>query len=1057
MKRPLLALAALALATRLAFAADGATLSIYVFDQRTPLADAEVLVDGASRGRTSADGALQLRLPAGSHRLEVRREDAAVVTLDLDLKDDESAELIATVYPDAAPSLLLESSHQDGAAAAASATQTQAGPPGTFTGRVINSEDGKPVANARVFISGTPLDVSTDAEGRFSVPIAAGSYSVSVIAGSFSTVTLYDIAIVAGETTERPVELTPAGLELPEFVVLEPFVEGSLAAFVEERRSSSAVTDILGAEQIARAGDSDAAGALKRVTGLTLVGGKFVYVRGLGERYSSILLNGAQIPSPDPTRRVVPLDLFPTDILSGVVVQKTYSADMPGEFGGGTIQLRTKGFPEEPVFKMSLGLGAADGTTFETGLDYKGGSRDWTGRDRSERNLPSALDALRQQDIILRAQTPANPNGFTPQQIEAVGEQVSGVYDVNPKRIGPDHSFAISAGSSWQLNDDWQVGLLTSSRYSRSFDTRDEVRRFFVATDGDVLLRDEINQRSTTTEIDGSVFVVAGLNYRDSHSLRATSMLLRQTEDEARFGVGTADNQFLERYQLEWIENSLLAHQLAGEHRLPWFIEKGAQFDWLATTARARRYAPNTRDYRFNITPEGERELSQFGESNRSTWGDLIDDSDSYDLALQLPFRYGSWLTGGVGINAGDLERERDSYFRRYQFAFRFPNTAAGRAERDRIIRLPTIEEMFSPENIRPTGFVLTETTQSTDSYDAQQQLDYRGLTLDLSFLDRLRLNFGLRQEQNFQRVRTFSVINPGVEQVGLIDQKDRLPAASATWWINQSQQLRLGYSETLSRPDFRELSAAPYVDPILDLIAFGNPNLVTASIKNYDLRWEYYFSPTESMSVAVFRKDFVSPIEKQLLPGSGSILLSLANALGATNQGIELDVYKQLGFFGRWMGDRGWARALWLDKPDWDNWYVSANYSWIESEIQLDPEQSGGNTNLQRPLEGQSPYVANLQLGYQSEDGRREAALLYNVFGERVVQVGIGGQPDVYEQPAGQLDFNYRQKLGEQWSFRVRLRNLLDPEVRLTQGIGVFREYKRGRELGLSVEWSPL
>ncbi|PKM09551.1 MAG: TonB-dependent receptor, partial [Gammaproteobacteria bacterium HGW-Gammaproteobacteria-7] len=189
-------------------------------------------------------------------------------------------------------------------------TDAEAGPPGELSGRVVSAEDGAPVAGARVFVSGTPLDVVTDADGRYRVAIQPGSYAISVIAPRFGAQTLAEVPIASGQQTERNVELTPAGLELPEFVVLEPFIEGSLAAFVEERRSSSAVTDILGAEQISRAGDSDAAGALKRVTGLTLVDGKFVFVRGLGERYSSVLFNGAQIPSPDPTRRVVPLDLF---------------------------------------------------------------------------------------------------------------------------------------------------------------------------------------------------------------------------------------------------------------------------------------------------------------------------------------------------------------------------------------------------------------------------------------------------------------------------------------------------------------------------------------------------------------------------------------------------------------------------------------------------------------------------------------------------------------------------------------------------------------------------
>jgi TonB-dependent receptor len=1053
--RALLATGVLACSIQLALAADPAAVSLYVFDQNTPLAEAEVEIDGRAVGRTSAEGALRLSLEPGARVLRVLREGVQLLQLQLDLAESENAELIATVYPDSAPSVFLESSHRDGGGALQTEAKVDAGPPGELRGRIVSSEDGKPVAGARVFVSGLPVDIVTDAEGNFSATLGAGSYSISVLAASFATQTIEGVEIAAEQVTERPIELTPAGLELPEFVVLEPYIEGSLAAFVEERRSSAAVTDILGAEQISRAGDSDAAGALKRVTGLTLVGGKFVYVRGLGERYSSVLLNGAQIPSPDPTRRVVPLDLFPTDILQGVVVQKTYSAEMPGEFGGGSIGLRTKGFPDAPVFRVSGSLGGATGTTFEDGLGYEGGRRDWTGRDDGSRDIPGPLDQIRRSGGFLRPRTPANPSGFTPQELEAVGEQVAGVYDVDPRRIGPDGSLGIAGGNSWRFGQDWKAGFLASTRYARKFDTRDEVRRFFVASSSGLTQRDEIEQRSTSTEIDVSGFLVGGLQYGEHHSLRGTSLILRQTEDEAREAIGTADNQFLQRYLLEWIENELIAHQVAGEHSLPWFTER-ARFDWLYTRAQANRYAPNTREYRFNITPEGIRELSQFGETNRSSWADLVDRTESHDLGLNLPFAAGGWLKGSVGLNAGGLDRERDSYIRRYQFALRFPNTPAGRAERDEVLRRLRMEQIINPGTIRPDGFQLIETTQNTDNYFAEQALDYRAATLDASVFDRFRLTLGLREESNRQEVTTFSVINPGVRDVGLIDQTDRLPSASATWWISQNQQVRLGYSKTVSRPDFRELTTAPYVDPILDFITFGNPDLVTAEIRNYDLRWEYYFSPTESFSVAAFRKDFTNPIEKQLLPGSGSILLTLANAEGATNQGIELDGFKQLGFLNRWLDDRRWARALWLDRPDWENWYLSANYSWIDSEIQLDPSRSGFNTNLQRPLEGQSPYVVNLQLGYQSPDGRREASLLYNVSGERIVQVGVDSQPDVYEQPFGQLDFNWRHKLGEQWSLRLRLRNLLDPTVEFRQGSGILREYRKGREIGLSLEWSP-
>jgi hypothetical protein len=1046
MKRFPLALAGLVFSIRAAPAAEPAELALYLFDQQTPLAGAQVRIDGSVRGVTSGDGALALTLEPGKHQVSIVRDGRDVLALELELRPDENAELIATLYPDSAPSVFIESSHQDAATASAQATQAAAGPPGTLAGRIVNSENGAPVANARVFVSGTPLDIVTDAQGVFSAPISAGTYSVSVIAPEFGSQTLEGVVIVSAQTTERAIELTPSGVELPEFVVLEPFVEGSLAAFVEEKRSSSAVTDILGAAQISRAGDSDAAGALKRVTGLTLVDGKFVYVRGLGERYSSVLLNGAQIPSPDPTRRVVPLDLFPTEILEGVVVQKTYSPEMPGEFGGGTIQLRTRGFPESALFKVSATLGHADGTSFSEGFGYEGGADDWTGRDDGSRELPAALDELRRNGIFLRARSPANPNGFTPAQFEEVGERFVAPYDVDRVRIGPNHGLALSGGNAWSWGDGWKAGFLASSRYSRSYDTFDEARRYFVASNAGLEQRDETRVEGTEGEIDLSGFLVAGIEYGEGQKLRGTSMIVRQTTDEARYANGISDNQAFDAYKLEWIENELVSHQLLGEHALSFLPLEGVQLNWLHTNARANRYSPFTREYRYDLREDGERRLN---DRFSLVFADLVDLSRSTEFGLIVPWKVNAGIQGSVSLGAGTLERDRDSYIRRY--LFQIPAGFPG-------LDQPSFEQILTPENIRPGGLTLQEITTATDTYLAEQSLDFRMLGMDVNLYDKFRLTLGLREEDNAQQVTTFSVVRPNDPPVvGGLAQVDRLPAASFTWWISGSQQLRLGYSETLSRPDFRELSASPYLDPILDFVTFGNPDLEQAEITNYDVRWEYYFSPSESVSVALFRKEFVNPIEKQLLPGAGSLLLTLANAKGALNQGVELDAYKQLGFVDRWFDGNRVAQWLRLDRIDWENWFVSANYSWIDSSIELDPESSGFNTNLQRPLEGQSPYVANLQLGYQNPAATREATLLYNISGERVVQVGVDGQPDTYEQPFGQLDFNWKQKFGKQWSLRVRLRNLLDPAVEFRQGDdAVIREYRKGREIGLSLEWQP-
>ncbi|MDZ4350139.1 MAG: TonB-dependent receptor [Xanthomonadaceae bacterium] len=1052
-RRPLtVAVAALALAIQAAFAAEPASLSLVLFDDQMPLPGAEVRVDDQTLGQTDSNGASRMQVPAGARRLTVLRDGREVLSVDLNLSERESAEVIATLYPDAAPGIFIESSHGGGGVQQAR-SDADAGPPGELSGRIVSAEDGAPVAGARVFVSGTPLDVVTDADGRYRVAIQPGSYAISVIAPRFGAQTLVEVPIASGEETERNVELTPAGLELPEFVVLEPFIEGSLAAFVEERRSSSAVADILGAEQIARAGDSDAAGALKRVTGLTLVDGKFVFVRGLGERYSSVLFNGAQIPSPDPTRRVVPLDLFPTSILQGVVVQKTFTPDMPGEFGGGTIQLRTVGVPESPFFKISLGGTFVDGTTFSDGLTIDGGGRDFTGFDDGTRAEPDALRQLREEGRFLRQRGPFTPDGFSAEQIEAIGEDLISDLNIERGRNRPNGSLGMSGGYRFDFGQDWSAGFIAAMRYGNSRDNRDEIRRVFQNSGDGLALRGETELQRSIREYELSGYAAVGIEYADLHKVQFGRTLVRQTEEELRITTGEVDSQVLERNLIEWIENDLKISQGIGEHRFPLGFSSALQpleLDWLYTEATAGRYAPNSRNLRFDFNEAGERLLSAASDGNEFRFEDLGDDSRNWEVSARIPLQFDSGLGVTLGLVKGAMDRERDSFIRRFSFGL-------PRNINPDVLRQENPEDIFSDENIGPNGFALREVTSPSDTYFAEQNLDYRAATLDLNLFDRVRLVGGVREEDNLQRVTTFSVVNPNSPPVvGTIEGKNLLPSAGLTWWVTDKQQFRLGYSETLSRPDFREQTPAQFLDPILDQIAFGNADLRQARITNYDARWEYYFSPTESLSFALFRKEFEDPIEKQIFPGGGSVLVTLANAESATNQGVELDLFKSLDVFDRWIGSDSWLAAIGLDRPQWSNFTIGANYAWIDSEVTLDEAQSGFNTNLSRPLEGQSRYVVNLQLGYEDPDGRDQITLLYNTSGARISQVGVDGAPDILEQPFGQLDFSWRRRIAENWRVSLRLRNLLDPKSEFTQGPETVREFKKGRELGVTVEWSP-
>lgn len=1033
MTRTLLSAAVLAAGIRLALAADPAALNIVVFDAGQPVPGTRVLVDGRPQAVTDDYGGARVVLAAGSRELVLEGDGRELLRLDLVLSEGEVAELIASLRPDA-PALVQYESSQAGLVVQAvdPASPQPAQPPGVLTGRVTSSEGGTPVAGARVFIAGTPLDVRTDADGRYQVELPPGDYTISVIAAQFDSRTLDGVTVGSGESSGRDVELTPAGLELPEFVVLEPYVEGSLASLVEERRDSAQVIDLLGAEQIGRAGDSDAAGALRRVTGLTLVDGKFIYVRGLGERYASTLLNGAQIPSPDPTRRVVPLDIFPTEVLEGIGVQKTYSAEMPGEFGGGVVQLRTRSFPKSFQARVSASVGYDDGATGERGLSYRGGNKDWLGSGGGARELPRELFEARLSE-------------FPAAEQERLAEALAGRgYRTGERRIDPNATFALGIGDAFQAGP-VDFGYSASFRHAHQWDNREEQLKSFSIIDGvvDATPVAEFERRRTERAIDSSLYLTGGAALDERHALDAVLMLLRQSSDDVRIdqGYDTSPSDIEQRYSLEWLENELLVRQFAGRHLFPDWA--GLALDWQYTRSTASRFEPNTREYQYAIRP-GQQAfgLIRGSSGNAQRAARLEDEAEEARIGVKLPVPMpGQWaleLHGGVG----ELDRERDSVIRRYRF--RLGNSPVLRDLND-------IEEIFSPIYIGtdPTLVTLIDGFQPTDTYRAEQDLGSRFLSADLAWSDRFRLNLGVRREDNLQTVTTFQPFNPNAApEVGRIEATDTLPAATATWFIGDGSQLRFGYSETLSRPDFRELTRAPFTDPLTDVTTRGNPDLRQSRIRNFDLRWEHYFSATELLSVALFLKQFDDPIEIVRVPGTGE-LLEPQNALEATNYGFEIDYSHSLAPLLRW----SWLREGWLSGLPWEDLHLGFNYAWIDSEIELGEDIIGIQTSNNRPLQGQSPYVLNLQLGYRDPEGRREATLLYNVIGERIVGVGVRELPDIYEQPVRQLDLVLSQRFGDGWRARLRLRNLLDEDVGFSQGGLPTRSYRKGRDLTLSFE----
>jgi outer membrane receptor protein involved in Fe transport len=469
---------------------------------------------------------------------------------------------------------------------------------------------------------------------------------------------------------------------------------------------------------------------------------------------------------------------------------------------------------------------------------------------------------------------------------------------------------------------------------------------------------------------------------------------------------------------------------------------------WQYTDATAIREEPNTRSYRRDDDDgDGVYTVSTRSDSNDQTWSDLEDNLRHWSVDSTLPLKFGRHalaVSGGLG----DLERDRAASIRTFSFQGRVPND----------LRSLSYSELYTDEYIDPAILQLRESTRATDTYTATQTLDSRFLNLDLSLFDeKYRISAGVREEDNHQQVVTADLSNPNAPPViGEIDQVDRLPSAAVTWAYSPSAQVRAAYAESVNRPDFREMAPAPYLDPLLDLITVGNPDLVTAELKNYDLRWEYYFSPSESFSIAGFYKEFANPIEKTFSSGGSAKIITLQNALAAELTGVEVDYSRSLGWIEDfdwldWLADFEWG---FIGPFNWEHYILGFNYAWIESSVEIDTSLTT-QTNPDRPLQGQSPWVVNFQFGYYDPDSSTEWTLLYNEFGERITQAGVLGQPDIYEQPFPQLDFVYKRRFVEDWRFALKLKNLLDPDVEYTQGQETTRIFKLGREVSLELEWA--
>ncbi|HBB55612.1 MAG TPA: hypothetical protein DCZ49_05445 [Hyphomonadaceae bacterium] len=881
-----------------------------------------------------------------------------------------------------------------------------------------------------------------------------------------STVFSAPVVTLAQAQENSPVDTAPRGLapqqeqqptggpqnEEAELRQSEVAVRGRFIPDV--KRTTSEIVSIVTTEDFDLAGDSDISEALRRLPGLSVVGDGFVFVRGLGDRYSAATLDGAILPSPEVLRRVVPLSLIPTALLESSTVQKTYSADLPGQFAGGLVQLTTRAVPDEAYFTASASTAFNTFSTFTNGLGFDAGRNEFLGIHSGRLDLPTLIANDPDLNFI----------GQVPTEIELAGEAlVANGASLEFEENAPDVDLTLSGGIPFKLFG-FKAGVLAAIDYDADFRNEFGVdNRFAVA--GGVPTFQEIadpdvcagliqfdNVAGFDPEDCGlfrTDFTVSlnsigsfGIEFSDDHEVKYVTTVLRRTTRQAQLRVGTRDgaDDILQSESLRnFVEQQLWTNLIAGSHKFGGENNTGLNAKWRLAYARAERETPQVVESVFQATAATNVfQLTDFSNDFNITFTGLADDNFEagfdLDYYTQIFGREISFKTGFQYVN-----RDREFATRIFNFSAVDPSRIS-----------PTLNQfvpeiIFSPDNIGPGGFVLGEIAPPSQNFDAGLEVFAAYLSIEAQVFRDLRITAGVRYEDSAQTSNTSDFFGNPVDV--LQQETFLLPAVTATWEFADNQQLRFAFSETISRPDLRELASAVFLDETTGFFQQGNPDLEITQIRNFDARYEWYFLPRQIFSAAFFYKTFDQPIEFAV-GGIGEGLLQLfTNAEEADLIGAEVEL--EFNVPVEKLFNTGFTNAR--------RFFVVANATFVDTSVNI--LDGGAITNANRPLFGQSRWLGNFQIGWQKTDKTERVNFAFNYTGDRIFAAGTATLPDVIENPPLILDFVAAKTfniLNRAIEFEFKAENLLGEGFRISQAGQVSQDFRNGTlfTLGATVKF---
>jgi hypothetical protein len=893
---------------------------------------------------------------------------------------------------------------------------------GTISGTVLDKGSGDPVIEAGVEVVGAGSTVRTDLDGRYTVKVPPGTYQLRIFAPLYQGARLTNVVVRPNAVTRADAALAASGTAGVEVVeVVAQAKKATEATQLLKRQTSAVVSDNVSAETIQKTPDSDVAEVVERVPAVTVKDGRYVYVRGLGERYSSALVDGSRLPSPDPDKRVVPLDIFPAEFLSALSIVKSHTPDLPGDFSGGLVDIELVEFPDRPTFGLAASSGANTASTFRPFQSFGGVPNKYLGFSAGALELPSSFpaDDLGTPPVAEQRRLASDlPNIWTPHDIQAA----------------PDTGLSVRGGNTWG-----PFGLELGGVYDTDYrQHRREVERQFTnvnTVEEPVISQvDDFLYRRSTFETELGGVLASGYKLSDDHLLTFRGLIDHTSAQQVLTGDGTTtqnpDDTTLTS-QLQYTQEQLAFGQLAGQHRLVPHLDVG----WRTALAETTQEIPDTRNLTYIGPPGGPFAFTNDGTGGLRLFSKLRDHMSDSAVDFTVPFTTGlpytdRWSGLPAKLKFGPAYTYRTRRYRLRRFRYRRTGSID-----------PTLppDELLAPSNIG-NGITFEEETQPRDSFDASEEILGGYAMIDLPLVrDRLRLITGVRVEDWNLVLDTFDDQGNPVEPRKM--EVNPLPSVNLVYSLRSDMNVRFSYGWSVSRPEFRELSPTLYPEPVGLRPVVGNPDLVQSTITNYDLRWEWFLSGSEVVSVGGFYKQIERPIEQVVVVGASDLRDSFENADRATLRGFEVEGRKSFGFLA----------------PRLAPLSLVANVAYVSSTVTV-PRRStfAVQTSTSRALQGQAPFVVNAAIDYAPSWA--EFQLLYGTAGRVISDAGAFGLPDIFLERRSELDATVivpLQPLGLPARAKFAVENILNAPYTYTQGGRLQEKYTAGTSFSFGVSYS--